>query len=58
MDPITSAVTTVVGGPDAGVFRNPYGCAWDPATGTLYVSDQSIPPATPDGVGNVIYMVQ
>jgi hypothetical protein len=58
MDPVTFEVTTLIGGPDAGVFDNPYDCAWDPATGTLYVSDQSIVPATPDGVGNAIYKVK
>jgi hypothetical protein len=58
MDPVTYAVTTVVGGPDAGVFNSPYDCAWDFDAGVLYVSDQSIPPAAPDGIGNVIYMVQ
>jgi hypothetical protein len=58
MDPVTYSVSTVVGGPNAGVFNNPYGCAWDPVAGVLYVSDQSNPPATPDGIGNVIYMVQ
>jgi DNA-binding beta-propeller fold protein YncE len=58
LDPATNIVTTLVGGPDAGVFRNPYDCAWDPTSGNLFVSDQAVPPATPDGVGNVIYMVQ
>jgi hypothetical protein len=58
MDPVNYQVTTVLGGPDAGIFDNPYGCAWDPVAGVLYVSDESNPAATPDGVGNVIYMVQ
>ncbi len=58
MDPVSYEVTTLVGGPDAGIFDNPYDCAWDPVAGALYVSDDSYPAATPDGVGNVIYMVQ
>ena len=58
MDPVSYNVTTLIGGPDAGVFNNPYACAWDATAGVMYVSDQSVPPATPDGIGNVIYMVQ
>ncbi len=61
MDPVTYQVTTVLGAPhsgDAGIFDSPYACTWDSATGTLYVSDQSGTAATPDGLGNVIFMVQ
>jgi DNA-binding beta-propeller fold protein YncE len=58
MDPVTFEVTTLIGGPDAGIFDYPYDCAWDPDGGVLYVSDQSLPAATPDGIGDVIWMVQ
>ncbi len=58
MDPISYNVTTVIGGPAARVFDSPYGCVWDPATQALYVTDQSNPAASPDGIGNVIYNVE
>ncbi len=58
MNPVTYAVSTVAGGPDAGVFDYPYDCVWDFDAGVLYVSDQSNPANSPDGIGNVIYMVQ
>jgi DNA-binding beta-propeller fold protein YncE len=48
----------VIGGPDADVFDNPYDCVWDPTTKALYVTDQSNPSATPDGIGDVIYEIQ
>lgn len=51
-------MTTLIGGPDAGLFHSPYDCVWDPMAGVMYVSDQAIAPDFPDGIGNVIYMVQ
>ncbi len=46
LDPTTGAVTTVAGGPASPAFGLPNGCAFDPATGLLYVSEGGIQGST------------
>ncbi|MHB8417666.1 MAG: NHL repeat-containing protein [Myxococcales bacterium] len=58
-DPVSGAVTTVVGGPNSGgPLDNPYGCVWDPATGSLYVSSETQAGAStsPDVLNGVTYV--
>ncbi|MHB1845180.1 MAG: NHL repeat-containing protein [Deltaproteobacteria bacterium] len=42
IDPATGLVTTVLGGPAAGLLGLPNSCAFDPSTGFLYVTEGGV----------------